>query len=401
MNKIILGKGSKITSVVPVRGEEVRGWQRWAPYAAMVWSLIYAVLGIYWVISGRGFPFAPEIMYHGSEPLLGRFGPGVAWTVVVIAGIPAGLLGMAMLRRMRGRVLRPLFVAAGLLLTGVLLLLMTSLNLLVMFGYTPYAILCIFTGGEFGRTYLAFWTQWTTIHQLLCLLGGFLWLVATVIYARRSADACLVCGRRDGPEGWTSPNQAARWGRSAVYVAMVTPLFYAFTRYAWALGFPLGMDEELFLAGQESGKWIGAALTLGNFNLLGAFLMLGLVQRWGEVFPRWMIGLAGRRVPIGLAVVPASLVSVLLVVGGIGIWSVSGQMIANLVASGAENMEVVAAILFELGPTLLFPVWGIGLVVATLGYYYRRRGPCDVCGRGALSQPAQPQVKSAVGMGAK
>ena len=28
--------------------------------------------------------------------------------------------------------------------------------------------------------------------------------------------------------------------------------------------------------------------------------MLGLVQRWGEVFPRWMIGLSGRRVPIAL-----------------------------------------------------------------------------------------------------
>ena len=114
-----------------------------------------------------------------------------------------------------------------------------------------------------------------------------------------------------------------------------------------------------------------------------------------------MIGLAGRRVPIGLAVLPASLVSVLLVVGGIGIWSVSGQMIANLMANGAETMEVVSAILFELGPTLLFPVWGIGLAVATLGYYYRRRSPCSMCGRGALSQPAQPQVKSAVGMGAK
>ncbi len=65
--------------------------------------------------------------------------------------------------------------------------------------------------------------------------------------------------------------------------------------------------------------------------------MLGLVHRWGEVFPRWMIGLAGRRVPIALAVVPASLVSVLLIVGGIGIWSGLDQMVANLVASGSEG----------------------------------------------------------------
>jgi hypothetical protein len=63
-------------------------------------------------------------------------------------------------------------------------------------------------------------------------------------------------------------------------------------------------------------------------------------------------------------------------------------------------MEVVGAIIFELGPTLLFPVWGAALAMATLGYYYRRRGPCSVCGRGAFSQPAQQQGQSVVGMGA-
>ncbi len=67
--------------------------------------------------------------------------------------------------------------------------------------------------------------------------------------------------------------------------------------------------------------------------------MLGLVQRWGEVFPRWMIGLAGRRVPIALAVVPASIVSVLLIVGGIGIWSGLAQMVANAAAGWGRGYE--------------------------------------------------------------
>src|SRR5512145_1969535 len=122
-------------------------------------------------------------------------------------------------------------------------------------------------------------------------------------------------------------------GRIALFVAMVIPIFYAFTRYAWALGFPLGMGEQRFRPGQESGMWIMGALFLGNFMLVGAILMLGLLKRWGEVFPRWMIGLAGRRVPIALAVVPASLASVLLIVGGIGIWSGLDQMVANLAAA--------------------------------------------------------------------
>jgi hypothetical protein len=296
-----------------------------------------------------------------------------------------------MLRGVRSGALRPLLITAGALLAGTLLL-MTSLDLLVKFGYIPYATVNLFTGAKFSQTYLESLTQWATIHQLLCLIGGFLWLAATVCYARRSGGACLYCGRRDGAEGWQRPDQAARWGRIAVYVAMVVPIFYALIRYAWALGFPLGMSEEYLRQGQESGTWI-SGLFLATFGLVGAMLMLGLVQRWGEIFPRWMIGLAGCRVPITLAVVPASLVSVLLIVGGIGIWSGLAQMVANLGTTGAEGIEISGAIIFQLGPTLLFPVWGVALAVATLGYYYRRRGPCKVCGRGELSQPVQQRAR--------
>jgi hypothetical protein len=384
MKTLIAGSNRK-AGVASARGRGVGDWQRWAPYAAVVWSLLYAALGVYWAIGGRGFPYIPETESIGLGPLLGRFGPGVAWIVVTMVGIPAAALGMAMLRGLRSGAFRTLLITAGVLLAGLLLLLMTGLDLLIKLGYFPYAIFSLFSDAEAGRTLLAAWAEWATVHQLVCLTGGFLWLAATVCYARRSGDACLYCGRRNGFEGWTSADNAARWGRTAVYVAMVAPVFYVLTRYAWALGFPLGMNEELFRQGQESGKWIGGALFLGNFILAGAFLMLGLVQRWGDVFPHWMIGLAGRRVPIALAVVPASLVAVLLIVGGIGIWSGLAGMVAGLAANGAEDTEIIGAIIFQLGPTLLFPVWGAALAVATLGYYCRRRGPCNVCGRGAAT----------------
>lgn len=380
--KTLIAGSNGMASVVPARGGGVRGWQHWAPYAAVVWSLIYAALGVYWAVSGRGFPYIPVNVSDNMGPVVGRFGPGVAWIVVMMAGIPAAAVGAAMLRGGRSRTLRPLFITAGALLAGVLLLLMTGLKLLVMLGYTPLGIVKLFSGAEFGMVYLKSLTQWETIHQLLCLIGGFLWLATTLSYARRSGDACMHCGRRDGPEGWKSPDKAGRWGRIAVYVAMVAPVFYAFTRYAWALGIPLGMSEEYLRRLQERGSTIGG-LFLATFGLVGAVLMLGLVQRWGEVFPRWVIGLAGRRVPIALAVVPASLVSVLLVVGGIVIWSGLAQMTARMVAAGIEGTGIIGQLIFALGPTLLFPVWGVALAVATLGYYYRRRGPCSVCGRGA------------------
>jgi len=380
------------------RSERAGGWQQWTPYAAVAWSIIYGMMGIYWAVSGRGFPYTPESLTDPLGPLVGRFGPGGAWIAVILAGIPAAAMGAAMLRGLRGRVLRPALIAAEVLLTGVLLLLMTSLSLLILFGYIPYIVRSLLIGAEIKPSYVEGLTQWATIHQLLCLIGGFLWLAATAVYIRRSGEACLYCGRRDGPEGWQGPQQAARWGRTAVYVSMVAPIFYAFTRYAWALGFPLGMTEEYLRQGQESGTWI-SGLFLASFGLVGGAITLGLVQRWGEVFPRWMIGLAGRRVPIGLAVVPAAIISVLLVVGGIGIWSDLGRMAAAVEASGAGSAEIAGEIIFQLGPTLLFPLWGIALAVAALGYYFRRRGPCKVCGRGGLAEPIQQRAERVVGMG--
>jgi hypothetical protein len=380
--KTLIAGSNGMASVVPARGGGVRDWQRWAPYAAVAWSLIYAALGVYWAVSGRGFPYAPELVSGVTGPLAGRFGPGVAWIVVMMAGIPAAAVGAAMLRGARSRALRPLLITAGALLVGGLLLLMTDINLLVLLGYIPYVIVGLLTGAEFGQVWLQALTQWTLVHQLLCLIGGFLWLAATVSYARRSGDACLYCGRQDGPEGWNSPDNAARWGRIAMYVAMVVPVLYALTRYAWALGFPLGISDEYMRLGQERGIWT-SGLFLATFGLVGAALTLGLVQRWGEVFPRWMIGLAGRRVPIALAVIPASIVSVLLMVGGIAIWSGYAQMADAAVASG-QDMGIVV------GPVALLPVWAVSLAVATLGYYYRRRGPCSVCGRGASGEIGKP-----------
>ncbi len=382
-------------ALVPARRGWGRDWQRWAPYAAAGWSLFYAALALYRVVSGRAFPYTSETLSDMIGPLVGRLGPGAAWIVALMAGIPAAAMGIAMLRGVRGRAVRPLFTAAGSLLAAVLLLLMTGLTLLILLGYVPYVVVGLFKGSEASQRYLAALTEWATIHQLLCLVGGFLWLAATVCYIRRSGDACLYCGRRDGPEGWQGPNRAARWGRIAVYVAMLAPVFYAFTRYAWALGFPLGMSVEEFRRGQERGTWI-AGLFLANFGLVGALLQLGLVQRWGEAFPRWMVGLAGRRVPIALAVVPASFVSVLLVAGGTAIWATLDRVVGVLVARGSHGAGLIGDVVFPLGPTLLFPVWGAALAAATLAYYYRRRGPCKVCGRGRALQPAEERAISVV-----
>ncbi|MBB6171914.1 hypothetical protein HNR23_001974 [Nocardiopsis mwathae] len=355
------------------------GYARYAAHAAVLWSGLYAVLAAYWALTGHGFPYGAAPDAAVTEPLAGRFGPGVAWGAVLLAGVPAALLGAAMLRGVRAG--RPVLIAVGALLSVQLLALMTSVDLLTLLGYVPYALVSVFTDPESAAAFAAKATEAGVLHQLLCLVGGFLWALATVAYARRTGDACLRCGRAQGGEGWRSPRNAARWGRAAVYLAVVTPVLYAFTRFAWAFGVPLGISEEFLREGQETGMWTSGAF-LAAFGLVGAVLTLGLTQRWGEVFPRWMVGPAGRRVPVSLAVVPATLVAVLLVVAGIAMWSGYAEMVAETV-SGDE----MGALLLGVLPTALFPLWGAALGAATLAYYYRRRGACAVCGRGA-DEPA-------------
>ena len=106
--------------------------------------------------------------------------------------------------------------------------------------------------------------------------------------------------------------------------------------------------------------WAGAGL--GTFALVGTVLTLGLIQRWGEVFPRWIPVLRGRRVPPALAIVPASLVAVLV--------TSAGLMVDRIWLTGWFGPDDAAAIL----PMLPWPLWGIGLGAATYAYHLRRRG---------------------------
>jgi hypothetical protein len=98
----------------------------------------------------------------------------------------------------------------------------------------------------------------------------------------------------------------------------------------------------------------------------------------GRGVPRWTPLLRGRRVPIWLAVFPASLVSILVTDAGLMFvrMTLTGRL-ANILGEGVLTEDNWAA----LAPELLWPLWGAALGAATLAYYYRRRGGCNHCGR--------------------
>jgi hypothetical protein len=150
-------------------------------------------------------------------------------------------------------------------------------------------------------------------------------------------------------------------------VAVIAPLPYAATRMAWAFGIPIGIDDEVLRAALTQASWSPAG-ALALVATGGALLTTGLSARWGEVFPRWLPILGNQRVPPALAIVPATIVSILVFASGL---SVLRDTVRDL-------LRGESGIAIDLIGTI-WPMWGISLAAATLAYYYRRRGRCEYC----------------------
>ncbi|MFJ7416289.1 hypothetical protein ACIQWZ_36640 [Streptomyces sp. NPDC098077] len=325
-------------------------------YAAFLALLLYGLAHTYWALGGDGFPFGaddanPE--YSAFEHVgRDRLAP---W----IAGGFLGSAAVALLLALPGRrrIPAPVLVGASVFSAAAVFCALADFRIL---GNLAYVFML-----KFGAI------DWTVINQLFAVVSVGLMLASAIVYRRRTSGACTGCGRTGSGAGWTTPQAAARWGKRAAWTAVAVPLLYAGTRWAWALGIPLGISEELWEEGKEDNLWIAGA-ALATMGALGSLLTLGLVQRWGEVFPRWMVGLRGRRVPLGLAVVPATLVSVMVTIAGV--------MYIRLHFQGAfdnQRDDWGATV-----PEMIWPVWGIALAAATLAYYFRRRGACRRCTRG-------------------
>jgi hypothetical protein len=352
-------------------------WPGWVSYAAGAWSLLYGLLGLYWALGGAGFPFGQENDRSAALSILANVQAATAAPVVAVLGLLGVLVAWLMVRNWGKGLWRWLLLGLAWLLAVTLALLIPDYRVLVATAYAPIFLV----GAPFGWPPVSFLNAipWAVLNQFLCIAGGCLWGAAAVVYHRTSQGACAYCGRSEQTPRWTTPIAAARWGKWATSIAVIIPLLYAATRWAWALGIPLGVSAEFLRAGQEVGLWWAGA-ALATVAVGGALLTLGLIQPWGEVFPRWLPWLAGKRVPIAFAAIPASLVSILV--------TTAGLMYVRLVISGTFAVIVPALDInlsenwATLAPELLWPLWGVALGAATLAYYYRRRGRCPYCGRG-------------------
>ncbi|MEV0157525.1 hypothetical protein AB0H57_27890 [Micromonospora sp. NPDC050686] len=339
-----------------------------APPLAAAWLAGWGLLALVGTLTGAGYPFGANDPYGDGANLLRSVpvpaGPPVFAGLLLLGAIVALVASGS--TPLRGP-LRALVLGYGWTLAAFLAVVVPDVRVLMMLGYAPMLLL----GAPFGWPPVDYSTlfTWALFARGAALVGGVLLAGALLVWRRRTASACLACGRGDAAGRWTEPAAAARWGRWAAWTAALIPLVYAATRFAWLAGIPLGIGTDFLAEMRETGLvWAGAGL--GAFATVGAVLTLGLVRPWGERFPRWLPGLAGRRVPVAVAVVPAGLVAL----------SVTGAALALLTLP--EFWRLTEDFSAAEAPMLLWPLWGPALGAAALAYHLRRRGGCQHCGRG-------------------
>jgi hypothetical protein len=156
------------------------------------------------------------------------------------------------------------------------------------------------------------------------------------------------------------------WVRYAAEVAAFAPVPSSLWRLPLIFGVSMGMDAD-FMRDMMSHPWWLRVAYLGGLGLLSdgpAFLALGLVRRWGEVWPRWMPVVGGRRVRPLAAIVPALLGGITVTCLGVSLaWVWNSNM-----TGGYNGWAILQTCVYA--PLVL---WGPLLLLVT-GHYVRRRG---------------------------
>ena len=303
-----------------------RQWPAWWPSAAMAWSVAYGTLALGWALGAPGFPFGehdPEGAAMGSVLFAARAEP----TGLVMAGccLVGAIVAIAMRRPTGHRRRRGLLLAVAWCFAVTMILVVPDIRLLQNLAY---ALMLVFVK-----------LDWRVLHQGVIVLGGALWAMTAMGYRRRNAGVGADRGEAEVAADRT--RTLVRWGRAATYVAVLGPLPYGITRLAWALG--------------------------------GGIVTLGLIRPWGEIWPRWVPFLAGRRVPVALPTILGGLAALAITAGA---FSFVRLVLIDALGWQAEPAEPATITGWGTwAPGWLWPFWGIALGIATIAYYHRRRDP--------------------------
>lgn len=308
-------------------------WPSWVGFAACTSALVYGCVVLAAAIGGHGrFVGVAYAAWPAAVVLL-------AGAVVAATSIGAPKPGVP-----RSAVSVAVWVVAALALAGSCWVLLNLIELAL-------------TGTVRDRSGNS---DWVTFTQRLALAGVGALLVATAIaWQRRTAGVCIRCGQSHGRSSgrrYPDPHPAPLAVRRIAYAGCGLFLPYLTLHVLGASGVA-GIEPNGFRP-----PWSALAAGVGGIGL-AVFLLLGLVQPWGMVFPRWTLWLAGRRVPRFLPLAPVWLIAPTLALYG------SGSLVyAFFTEYGAVGLGGAAS--------LAFAGYGWALGIAAVSYQIRTRPSC-------------------------
>ncbi|MFI0446913.1 hypothetical protein [Actinomadura sp. 6N118] len=155
-----------------------------------------------------------------------------------------------------------------------------------------------------------------------------------------------------------------RWAVWAAHAAALAAIPSGLWRLPMAWGTSMGFDQDFMDALQAPGWGSVYVIVLGVLTEVFAFLTLGLVQPWGETWPRWVPFVGGRRIRPLAVVVPAALGVAAVMLYNVG-------YIYTAFFAGADQPKGAALWLMNAcyAPMLAWPP----LLAAVTVHYWRRR----------------------------
>lgn len=302
--------------------------------AALLAALGYGALRAYWQLAGP--PGKLSLVGPDLVTFSGWWGVGLC---AAAAAVAAGML------RPRPPRTAILLVVAGLAASIALVASAAMIVLDLIGGIFPGIGIELFPRGAASRA--------------ACIGVGVLLALAVRSFQRTSGVD--VPGLRRLRSLAIPLDHTPRWAYVAAYVSMGACL----TR----------ITAQIVVGTEESPLSTGIAAVLFElcFVLAGTLLPLALVHAWGRVWPRWVLGLAGRRVPRWLVLGPAIAVSALIV-------TYFGVMLVQMVVERVHGrnpfppdaqMDLPEAFFWVAVPAYF--VWGAALGIAALAFH--RRSP--------------------------
>lgn len=351
-------------------------WPRWTLWGGLLWSAVYAIAGILWSLGADWYPFAVVDPERASSSLLEGSPVAVVGPAFAVGG-SLGVVAASALLLPSPRALRRVALVVAIVIAIAATVIIPDYIILAALALWPLLVVFVFTGvpgTDGGGIEQILYPH--RINLIVFYLGGLLWAAASLAEWRRQRVRCVHCGRPIlYPSAERDCTGLRRIGTWFVWIAFVSMVPYDATRIAWFFGWPLGLSEQTYGILRDPPWLLAVGLGLALLSTAGAVLTHAFVAGWGERFPRWTVPLAGRPVPVMLAVAPATLIATTL------------PSVAVMVMNPSGHGGFDAADWGTWLPGLLMVGWAIGLGGSISAYYLRRRGRCRHCGGGERACP--------------